>query len=577
MCVTDEGKKYRLFLASPRGLEPERLRLAEVVTRVNARPGPSGRAQFELVEGVPAPSGGEAISSKALRASLEGCDFFIFLLEDRWGTLPEGAKKKNYQSATEEAYYAALAASLDKKRPMRALAGFFREVDERRLSDPGKQLRTLIKFRKKQERKGRSTSWVFDGLDQFGAVAERQLLAWAQEVEDLIGQGAMEVSPLVGLFPKEVLKKADPELKEAMEAVNDGWESEAEELYAPLLVRGSDPLALESFGQFMIAAGRHGRAEKIFGRLLALGEARAEPAWSSRACLGLGRVFQLQGRILEADTMVKEGLERAGKAGNKSLAALATRRLGDLRKVGGAPEEAETHYKQALKLLEGLDEKEALVEVYGNLGLISRQAGDLALAETLYRRCLKIDEALGGGLGVAAACSALGNIFLDRGDLDPAEEVFTRGLEIHEDLGDKRGMAKALGNLGNVFKDRGEVDEAEALYYQSLEMSESLGHLEGMAAACDNLGDVFRLAGKLEEAEAMHRRGLALDQARGSKEGMAFAYGNLGNIRLARGDKENARALYAQSVTLFQEVGNAPLAAMVRERLAGLTEAQHPG
>src|SRR5205807_657203 len=86
--------------------------------------------------------GGVGRPQELINEDLRGCDYAVFLFNDRWGT-PTGNGKT---SGTQEEWELAL--ELYEKRSIRKICLFFRDVDPKKLSDPGDQLKSVIEFRK---------------------------------------------------------------------------------------------------------------------------------------------------------------------------------------------------------------------------------------------------------------------------------------------------------------------------------------------------------------------------------------------------------------------------------------------
>ncbi|GAH25064.1 unnamed protein product, partial [marine sediment metagenome] len=135
-------KVVNVFLASPGDLIVERGIARNVVNRLNRALGKQIGLHVELrgwedtLPGVGRPQG-------IINQEVETCDLFIGLLWKRWGH-PTG----EFSSGFEEELNIAEERYRDTKAPEICL--FFKDVDEGFLEDPGKQLRSVLDFRKKQ-------------------------------------------------------------------------------------------------------------------------------------------------------------------------------------------------------------------------------------------------------------------------------------------------------------------------------------------------------------------------------------------------------------------------------------------
>jgi hypothetical protein len=140
---------YRIFVASPGDLSPERKSIIEEIEEYNKHEALEKGFMFYPViwEDAP-PTLGRPQSH--LNERLRGCDFFFLMLWERWGS-PPSASPTDFTSGTEEEYEEAIKCSKDAELPMRDIAVTFKAVDAERFKDPGPQLSSVINFRKKLE------------------------------------------------------------------------------------------------------------------------------------------------------------------------------------------------------------------------------------------------------------------------------------------------------------------------------------------------------------------------------------------------------------------------------------------
>lgn len=139
---------YKIFVASPGGLEDERQTFRDVISAYNEAEANHRGAHFVPV-GWEITLRGVGRAQEKINEEVRQCDFFVLLLWDRWGT-PTGSTKK-YTSGTEEEYAVAWECHKESKKPMRELIVFFKAVTPRQLSDPGEQLRRVLDFKKTLE------------------------------------------------------------------------------------------------------------------------------------------------------------------------------------------------------------------------------------------------------------------------------------------------------------------------------------------------------------------------------------------------------------------------------------------
>lgn len=135
-----ERRILNVFVASPSDLSPERRILREVADRINKVFGRRMGIQLELL-GWEDTLPGFSRPQSLINSDVESCDLFIGILWKRWGT-----DSGEYSSGFEEEFQIA-------RKRMLANEGldiwiYFKQVDNEILSDPGQQLKKVIKFKK---------------------------------------------------------------------------------------------------------------------------------------------------------------------------------------------------------------------------------------------------------------------------------------------------------------------------------------------------------------------------------------------------------------------------------------------
>jgi len=122
-------KAYRIFVASPGGLDEERKAFHDVIQRYNAQEANQRGVHF-IPTGWESNPGGPGRPQRLINEQVEQSDFFVLLLWDRWGTPPAEpgtSEYKGYESGTEEEYAVACACLADVSMPMRDFMCSFRK------------------------------------------------------------------------------------------------------------------------------------------------------------------------------------------------------------------------------------------------------------------------------------------------------------------------------------------------------------------------------------------------------------------------------------------------------------------
>jgi len=137
---------YRVFIASPGGLEPERETFRRVLNDYNESDALEDGALFIPV-GWELTTVGIGRPQALINRDLQRCDYCVLVLRDRWGSPAGGASL--YSSGTEEEYQ--VARECLRNGTMRNMVVLFGAVEASKLSDPGDQLKKVIAFRRELE------------------------------------------------------------------------------------------------------------------------------------------------------------------------------------------------------------------------------------------------------------------------------------------------------------------------------------------------------------------------------------------------------------------------------------------
>lgn len=145
-------KCYRVFIASPGGLQDERRAFRDEINDYNDSEAIPRDVLFRPV-GWEETLGGVGRPQSLINEDVRKCDFFVLMLWDRWGTAPakEGSK---FSCGTEEEFRVAMECFDDPDHPMKQLVLFFKGVEPKQLSDAGPELSKVLEFKEtiEQER-----------------------------------------------------------------------------------------------------------------------------------------------------------------------------------------------------------------------------------------------------------------------------------------------------------------------------------------------------------------------------------------------------------------------------------------
>jgi len=569
--MAEDIKQYRVFIASPGGLDKEREGFRDTLRDYNEMDAVQRGVLFRPV-GWEDTLGGIGRPQSIINDDVRSCDYFVMVLWDRWGSSPDKKGKGKYSSGTEEEYHIALECFADKKMPMRQIVVFFKAVDERMLSDPGPQLNKVLDFKRKLETEKTIYFHTYDEIEHFKKLIGKYLAQWVRDHES--GEAGKPVKqpippqgPPVGA---EEVSLVEPEIlpgeREAMSAkIRDAWRladegklTDAEIRFAELAVSGTDVDVLNNYGRFLLRIGRLGQAEVMHKKVLEVEERTASQEGVAAAYGNLGLIYRRRGDLDKAEKMHIKALDISEKLGQSERMARQYASLGVIYRMRGDLEKAEQMHTKALEIDEKFGQFEGMASDYGSLGIIYRTRGDLVKAEQMYSKALEIDEKHGLLEGMASAYGNLGLIYSHRGDPHKAEQMYIKAIEIDEKLGWLEGMAHHYGNLGTIYDTSGDIDRAERIYKKVIDIAYKLELRETLAASYNNLGNIYLNKGDLDIAEQMVLKALWISDAAGMIGLEASQYANLGIIYRIRGDSGRAKEYWEKALELFERIGMKP-------------------
>jgi tetratricopeptide (TPR) repeat protein len=325
--------QYRVFIASPGGLQVERERFRELLekyTKLNAEP--RGVTFFPV--GWEDTIGGVGRPQELINEELKQCDYAVFVLHDRWGT-PPGA---GHSSGTEEEWK--LAEELYAEAKIRNIALFFKDVDARQLSDPGAQLTEVLKFKKSIEAGRKYLFKTYVTPDKFCDGLEGYLAKWLRDHEgarSTPGSGGGAVSPSVvaaGAVPTKSAPSEPPSfdfwITEAVKLLDANADSRSDVDAAfcakrAVAVAGSEvewARANNALGVAYFRLKKSTESLAIFNeiarRLDSAGEINGQ-MWVAKALFNAGSTLSQLGRSEEAIAVYDDVVARFGAAPDAPL------------------------------------------------------------------------------------------------------------------------------------------------------------------------------------------------------------------------------------------------------------------
>jgi hypothetical protein len=185
-------KAYQIFLSYPSGLEAEKDAIREFIEKYNIREANCRNVHFLVLcwKDLPSRYGDP---QDFINERLCGCDYFILILCDRWGSPPGAGHHANYTSGTEEEFDLAIRCCKGKKYPMRDIAVYFKSVDKSKLArlesngqlnEEDKQLKRVLDFKARLTNEKELLYGDFDDKSELEDKIWTHLAQWRREHED---------------------------------------------------------------------------------------------------------------------------------------------------------------------------------------------------------------------------------------------------------------------------------------------------------------------------------------------------------------------------------------------------------
>jgi eukaryotic-like serine/threonine-protein kinase len=277
---------------------------------------------------------------------------------------------------------------------------------------------------------------------------------------------------------------------------------------------------LNELGDLLYSKGEYAAAGELYRHTLAVARRiRTEPLLVALSLSNLAFILRAQGRLDEAEPMLREALEiRRAELGQDhplvptSLSNLAVL-LGEQRKY----DEAESLFREALatrRRVLGDEHPEVTLTITG-LAYVLRGKGDYAGAEQLFRQALAMNRKRFGleHPSVGLDIYALARVLHEKGSMAEAESLYRTSLGVLRRTLPKNHarLTMPLVGLGSLLVSRGRAAQAEPLLREALtireaELSDS-GNL--IAEAQGALGACLTELGRYEEAELLLLRAQA--------------------------------------------------------------------
>ncbi|WP_109473133.1 ATP-binding protein [Ornithinimicrobium cavernae] len=183
----------------------------------------------------------------------------------------------------------------------------------------------------------------------------------------------------------------------------------------------------------------------------------------NRALHGVAIMLMQQGRVAEAESMLRRTLAAWRSAGDTDRTSVALNSLALARRVQGDAREAGVLFREAIVLASRSANPQLQVNAKSNLALLELDLGDPQESLRLFREVLELDTTLGDPWGIFADHVNIATALLVAGDSAGAGRVLREHGTAALELGDTDLSLEVVENLACVCVARQLDDVAAAL------------------------------------------------------------------------------------------------------------------
>jgi tetratricopeptide (TPR) repeat protein len=165
----------------------------------------------------------------------------------------------------------------------------------------------------------------------------------------------------------------------------------------------------------------------------------------------------------------------------------------------------------------------------------------------------------------------LGRSAAERREFEQSDRYFAESIDAFRHANYDFGLAVALANAAKAALDRGDVARALEVGEEAIGLARRLNALDVLLTAVQNQAEAFVALGNLDSAESLLTEALGHFTSARNRVRQAECLEVMGRMNERRADDSfTARRCYERARELALDVGDAPLAARLTQRLAAL-------
>lgn len=280
----------------------------------------------------------------------------------------------------------------------------------------------------------------------------------------------------------------------------------------------------------------------------------------AQAVNGWGLFYEISGRLVEGESLLRSTIERLG-AGEKENRAYARLLIwyAVFGRILSGNSYAGTHHRQSLALSErleaagedtGYEKALALLELAGVTWYSDGESADDYLSESLA-----LSQRLENPWLLARAVQEKARVVQIAGYFREAHRLASQSLSIWQSLGDQASHYNTLVVLGWSAMKLDQTDEAFAYVGRQRALSERLGNSTLLAGSYFNEGAVLEHCGRFAEAADVYTQSRQITITHGLRQNIGGTGNKLTYMLVQLGQYEKALALAQTILDAANEIG----------------------
>lgn len=288
--------------------------------------------------------------------------------------------------------------------------------------------------------------------------------------------------------------------------------------------------AYRNLGRLYLVQWKNVQAESVFKKALALHEKSGSKFGRAETYFALAELKMHHADYLKANEFINDGCDLATELEDPYLVLNCQINRGEIQFKLGDFQSSLNLFLKALDLLKTRDAPHTVIRVYSDIADVYEALGQNELGLRYYYEALKEAERLGLKYESARLNTKIAWVYKNQKKFSPAFEYLDKALEIRQAIKDEFGVAQTYNVRGVILFQQKNYDEAVEWIRKALVIRQRIGYPEGVSACLFNLGLIYEEQKKYREALDFQRKALQFERKTGNKFNIAIAFSSIGSL-----------------------------------------------